>query len=68
MLLGTALTLAGAPASAQMAAWEKDLYEAAKKEKELTVYTAHYNTEEAASLCAAGPCPDDPLSDQDDRC
>jgi MarR family transcriptional regulator, lower aerobic nicotinate degradation pathway regulator len=22
----------------------------------------------AASLCAAGPCPDDPLSDQDDRC
>jgi iron(III) transport system substrate-binding protein len=53
MLLGTALTLAGAPASAQMAAWEKDLYEAAKKEKELTVYTAHYNTEEAASLCAA---------------
>lgn len=56
-LLGTALTLAAAvtttPASAQMPAWEKELYEAAKKEKQFTVYTAHYNTEEAASLCAA---------------
>src|SRR3569832_1084210 len=40
-------------AFAQMPAWEKDLYEAAKKEKELTVYTAHYNTEEAQRLCAA---------------
>lgn len=52
-LLGTALTLAAIPASAQMPAWEKELYEAAKKEKQFTVYTAHYNTEEAASLCAA---------------
>jgi iron(III) transport system substrate-binding protein len=41
------------PALAQMPAWEKELYEAAKKEKELTVYTAHYNTEEAANLCGA---------------
>ena len=52
-LLGAALTIAAAPAWAQMPAWEKDLYEAAKKEKQLTVYTAHYNTEEAARLCAA---------------
>lgn len=42
-----------APARAQMAPWEAELYEAAKKEKEFTVYTAHYNTEEAANLCAA---------------
>jgi iron(III) transport system substrate-binding protein len=51
------LTIAAAvitmPALAQMQAWEKDLYEAAKKEKELTIYTAHYNTEEAARLCGA---------------
>lgn len=51
-LLCAALTMAAAPARAQMPAWEKDLYEAAKKEKQLTVYTAHYNTEEAANLCA----------------
>jgi len=30
---------------------EKELYEAAKKEKELTWYTAHYNTETAAAIC-----------------
>jgi iron(III) transport system substrate-binding protein len=51
------LTIAAAviamPALAQTQAWEKDLYEAAKKEKELTIYTAHYNTEEAARLCGA---------------
>lgn len=52
-LLGAVLTIAAAPARAQMPAWEKELYEAAKKEKQLTVYTAHYNTEEAANLCAA---------------
>ena len=53
-LLGAAL-LAGATvtAQAQMPAWEKTLYEAAKKEKEFTVYTAHYNTETIANLCAA---------------
>ncbi len=52
-LLSAALTAAAVPAQAQMAAWEKSLYEAAKKEKAFTLYTAHYNTEEAASLCAA---------------
>jgi len=52
-LVGAVLFAAGAPARAQMAPWEKELYEAAKKEKEFTVYTAHYNTEEAANLCAA---------------
>jgi iron(III) transport system substrate-binding protein len=30
---------------------EKELYEAAKKEKAFTWYTAHYNTETAAALC-----------------
>jgi iron(III) transport system substrate-binding protein len=55
MLLSCGVMLASAagPAAAQMAGWEKELYEAAKKEKPVTVYTAHYNTEEAASLCAA---------------
>lgn len=47
------LSLASAPARADMQPWEKQLYEAAKKEKPVTVYTAHYNTEEAAKLCAA---------------
>jgi len=36
-----------------MPAWEQQLYEAAKKEKQFTFYTAHYNTEEAARLCEA---------------
>jgi iron(III) transport system substrate-binding protein len=40
-------------AHAEMASWEKDLYTAARKEKPVTVYTAHYSTEEAAALCAA---------------
>jgi iron(III) transport system substrate-binding protein len=50
-----ALGLSAAPigASAQMAPWETALYEAAKKEKEFTVYTAHYNTEEMARICSA---------------
>ena len=47
------MALLAGPALAQMPAWEKDLYEAARKEKELTVYTAHYGTEEAAALCSA---------------
>lgn len=47
----TALVAAGA--HAQMAPWEKTLYEAAKKEKPVTVYTAHYNTEDAQALCQA---------------
>ncbi len=53
ILAGLALGLAVAalPARADMAPWEKELYEAAKKEKPITVYTAHYNTEEAQNLC-----------------
>jgi iron(III) transport system substrate-binding protein len=31
---------------------EKELYEAAKKEKEFTWYTAHYGSETAAAVCA----------------
>ena len=52
-LLGAVLTIAVAPARAQMPAWEQQLYEAAKKEKQFTVYTAHYDTETIADLCAA---------------
>jgi iron(III) transport system substrate-binding protein len=52
-LLAIALATGSAAAYAEMPAWEKALYEAAKKEKEFTVYTAHYSTEEAASLCSA---------------
>ena len=46
------LAFVAGPVSAQMAPWEQELYEAAKKEKELTVYTTHYSSEEAAKLCA----------------
>jgi len=52
-LLGAAVTITAFPAWGQMPAWEKDLYDAAKKEKQFTVYTAHYNTEEASRLCEA---------------
>ncbi len=45
------LAVAAAPLYAQMPAWEKQLYEAAKKEKELTIYTAHYSTEYAQAIC-----------------
>lgn len=41
--------LAGVPAVAFDG--EKALHEAAKKEKEFTWYTAHYNTETAAAIC-----------------
>src|SRR5215207_10605206 len=51
--LTAALGLAAGSAGAQMQPWEKELYDAAKKEKPVTVYTAHYSTEEAAALCAA---------------
>ncbi|HWI80972.1 ABC transporter substrate-binding protein [Ramlibacter sp.] len=51
--VAAALAMASAPARADMAPWEKELYEAAKKEKPITVYTAHYNTEEAQNLCQA---------------
>jgi len=54
VLCALALALVVAlPALAQMPAWEKQLYEAAKKEKELTIYTAHYSTEYAQALCDA---------------
>lgn len=52
-LLGAALTIAAAPARSQMPAWEQQLYDAAKKEKQFTVYTAHYDTETMADLCMA---------------
>lgn len=52
-LAAALFTFAAASAHAQMQPWEKQLYEAAKKEKPITVYTAHYNTEDAQSLCAA---------------
>ena len=53
-LVCAVVSLAALPARAQtMAPWEKELYEAAKKEKQFTVYTAHYNTEGIANLCAA---------------
>lgn len=45
--------LVAVPVWGQMAPWEQKLYEAAKQEKEFTVYTAHYNSEEAAAICAA---------------
>lgn len=48
-----ALGMSVASATAQMAPWEAELYEAAKKEKAFTIYTAHYNTEEIARLCTA---------------
>jgi iron(III) transport system substrate-binding protein len=53
ILAGAAACMAASPSLAQMQPWEKELYDAAKKEKPVTVYTAHYNTEEAAALCAA---------------
>jgi iron(III) transport system substrate-binding protein len=53
LLIGLALALLiAAPALADMPGWEKQLYEGAKKEKEFTVYTAHYNTEQIAAICA----------------
>jgi len=52
-LLCAALAVAAAPVRAQMPAWEQQLYDAAKKEKQFTVYTAHYDTETIADLCLA---------------
>ena len=51
--LFAALTIAALPALAQMAPWEQTLYDAAKKEEPFTVYTAHYDTETIADICAA---------------
>jgi iron(III) transport system substrate-binding protein len=52
-LLGAALTITVAPVRAQLPAWEQQLYEAAKKEKQFTVYTSHYFTSAIADLCTA---------------
>jgi iron(III) transport system substrate-binding protein len=52
-LLIAALTAVAIPSRAQMAPWEQSLYDAAKKEKQFTVYTAHYDTETIADICAA---------------
>ncbi len=52
-LLGVALLLHAASAFGQMADWEKPLYEAARQEREFTVYTAHFPTEAATRLCGA---------------
>ena len=52
VILALALAvLALLPGAAAAFDGEKELYEAAKKEKELTWYTAHYNTETAAAVC-----------------
>lgn len=48
-----ALGFVSGSAGAQMADWEAKLYEAAKAEKEFTVYTSHYSTEMIANICAA---------------
>jgi iron(III) transport system substrate-binding protein len=52
-LASVGLMAAALPARAQMAPWEQALYDAAKKEREFTVYTAHYDTETIADICAA---------------
>src|SRR6476661_3830643 len=46
-----ALGLAGSAAVAHAFEGEAALHEAAKKEKEFTWYTAHYNSETAAAIC-----------------
>src|SRR5947209_12166526 len=52
-LLPVALCATALPALAQMASWEQALYDAAEKEREFTVYTAHDATETIADICAA---------------
>src|SRR5947209_6409848 len=52
-LLAAVLSATGSCVFAQMAPWEQALYDAAKKEREFTVYTAHYDTETIADICAA---------------
>ena len=51
LTLLAAVALACCPAPASAFDGEKALHEAAKKEKEFTWYTAHYNSESAAALC-----------------
>ena len=52
-ILAFLLATGAGPLFAQMAPWEQTLYDAAKKEREFTVYTAHYDTETIADVCAA---------------
>jgi len=49
--MAVAAALVAFPASAGAFEGEKDLYEAAKKEKAFTWYTAHYDSETAAAVC-----------------
>ncbi|MEK7838540.1 MAG: ABC transporter substrate-binding protein, partial [candidate division NC10 bacterium] len=49
MTVVAALLAFAAPAAAFEG--EKELYEAAKKEKAFTWYTAHYDSESAAAVC-----------------
>jgi iron(III) transport system substrate-binding protein len=52
LVLTLMLALLGSTAAAALAFdGEPALYEAAKKEKEFTWYTAHYNSETAAAIC-----------------
>ena len=53
LVVFTSISVLGAGAGAPAAPFdgEQQLYEAAKKEKELTWYTAHYDSETAAALC-----------------
>lgn len=51
-LAGSAIAPTPAPA-AGLAPWEQQLLAAARDEPPLTVYTSHYNTEQASRLCAA---------------
>jgi len=53
LALAAAAAALALPALAQMAPWEQALYDAAKKEGQFTVYTAHYDTETIADICAA---------------
>src|SRR3990167_8054590 len=50
MMVVAALLAFAAPAAAFEG--EKELYEAAKKEKAFTWYTAHYDSESAAAICS----------------
>ena len=45
------VAILAATTSAHAFEGEKELYEAAKKDKQFTWYTAHYNSETAAAVC-----------------
>jgi hypothetical protein len=52
LLLAAAVALVAGPAGAQSFEGEAQLYEAAKKEQAFTWYTAHFDTDTAAAICA----------------